>query len=122
MYNVKLSNDEKIELISDDTIIYNNNDSSIYTSIITTNRYIILEYPSDVFNPKEDLRIIGRLNYIKQKEIIFETELKNIIKINKEKDYYKIVLPNNNYILMKDNQIVNYLIKKINIKGSENLL
>lgn len=113
MYNIKLNKNEKINLISDSTIIYKDNNSSIYTSIITTNRYIILDYPSDIFNVKEDLRIIGRLNYIKQKEIIFETNLKNIINIKKGKKYYKIILSNNNYILIKDNKVINNLIKII---------
>ena len=113
MYNIKLNKNEKINLISDSTIIYKDNNSSIYTSIITTNRYIILDYPSDIFNVKEDLRMIGRLNYIKQKEIIFETNLKNIINIKKGKKYYKIILSNNNYILIKDNKVINNLIKII---------
>lgn len=110
MYNIKLKNNEKIKLISDNTIVYHNEkETTICTSIITNYRYLILDYKSDKFNFQEELRILGRINYPKQKEIIFETELENIISIKKKKDYYQINLSNNLYILIKDIDIINYL-------------
>ena len=109
MYNINLEDNEQIKLISDNTIVYNNHESHICTSIITNIRYLILDYPNDVYNSKEELRILKRLNYIKQKEVVFETELKNIISIDKENNYYRINLLNNNYILINDIDIINNL-------------
>ena len=109
MYNFLLEDNEKIKLISDNTIVYNNENEFVCTSIITNKRYLILNYPSDIYNPRNDLRILGRINYLKQKELIFETKLKDIIYVDTENNYYKIGLPNNNYILIKDIDIINHL-------------
>ena len=108
MYNIVLEEKEEIKLISNNTIVYNK-EEIICTSIITNKRYLILDYPSDLYNPKEDLRILNKLNYIKQKEIIFEIYLDKILSIEKEKEYYKINISKDNYILINDLDIINYL-------------
>ena len=45
MYNIILKKNEEIKLISDNSIIYiNDNEQTTYTSIITTTRYLILDF------------------------------------------------------------------------------
>ena len=108
MYDIKLMDNEKILLISDNSLIYNSNYEKVYTTIITNYRFLVLDFPSNKNNSLEDLRTSQRLTYINKKEIILSIKLDNINDITKQDDYYKIDF-NNNYILIKDNDIVNKL-------------
>lgn len=108
MYDIKLMDNEKILLISDNSLIYNSNYEKEYTTIITNYRFLVLDFPSNKNNSLEDLRTSQRLTYINKKEIILSIKLDNINDITKQDDYYKIDF-NNNYILIKDNDIVNKL-------------
>ncbi len=108
MYDIKLMDNEKILLISDNSLIYNSNYEKEYTTIITNYRFLVLDFPSNKNNSLEDLRTSQRLTYINKKEIILSIKLDDINDITKQDDYYKIDF-NNNYILIKDNDIVNKL-------------
>lgn len=109
MYNIVLDENEEIKLISDNTIVYNNKEELICTSIITNKRYLILDYPSDLYNTREDLRILNKLSYVKQKEVIFEINLDKILSVEKDNKYYKININKDEYILIDDIDIINYL-------------
>ena len=108
MYDIKLMDNEKILLISDNSLIYNSNYEKEYTTIITNYRFLVLDFPSNKNNSLEDLRTSQRLTYINKKEIILSIKLDDINDITKQDGYYKIDF-NNNYILIKDNDIVNKL-------------
>ena len=112
MYDFKLNKNEKIKLISDNTIIYTANDERNVTCIITNQRLLILDYPSGIHNSAEDLRISGKMTYIRKKEVIGEINLEDIEIIIKESDYYKIQLKNKEYINLNDDEIINQLKKK----------
>ena len=99
MYDFKLNKGEEIKLISDNTIVYTSSEERNVTCIITNKRLLILDYPSGVHNSAEDLRISGKMNYIRMKEIIGEIDLKDIEIIVKEADYYRIELKNKEYKL-----------------------
>ena len=114
MYDIKLMDNENILLISDNSLIYNPNYEKVYTTIITNYRFLILDFPSNENNLLEDLRTSQRLTYIKKKEVIFSIKLDDITDITKHTDYYKITF-NNSYILIKDNDIINKLIKLSNV-------
>lgn len=101
MYDIKLENNEKIILISDNTII----NDKLYTSIITNKRFLILDYPSQYQNSQEELRILNRINYIKKKEVIFSQNIKDIKSITDN----KIAFINNEVILLNDKEIINRL-------------
>ena len=101
MYNIKLEKNEKIILISDNTII----NDKLYTSIITNKRFLILDYPSQYQNSQEELRILGRLNYIKKKEVIFSQNIKDIKSITNN----KIIFTNKDNLNIKDDDIINKL-------------
>ena len=109
-----MNKNEEIKLISDNTIIYTENDEIKLTCIITNQRLLILDYPSGIYNSAEDLRTSGKMTYIKKKEIIVKIDLKDIETIIKEADYYKIELKNKKYINLNDDEIIDYLKMEVN--------
>ena len=111
MYNFKLNEIEEIKLISDNTIVYIAKEEKNVTCIITNQRLLILDYPSGVHNSAEDLRISGKITYIRKKEVIGEIYLKDIESITKEADYYKIKFKNKDYINLNDDEIIECLNK-----------
>lgn len=56
----------------------------------------------------EDLRTSQRLTYINKKEVVLSIGLDDIANITNHNDYYRIDF-NNNYILIKDTEIINKL-------------
>ena len=106
MYDFKLKNNEEIRLISDDTIIYTDNEEINVTCIITNQRLLILDYPSGIYNSAEDLRVSGKMTYIRKKEIVAEINLKDITSIIKENNYYRIELNNKSYINLSDEETI----------------
>lgn len=112
MYDFKLNKNEEIKLISDNTIVYTSSEEKNVTCIITNQRLLFLDYPSGVHNSVEDLRISGKMNYIRKKEVIGEIYLKDMETITKEVDYYKIEFKNKEYINLNDDEIINQLKKK----------
>lgn len=54
MYDIKLMDNEKILLISDNSLIYNSNYEKEYTTIITNYRFLVLDFPSNKNNSLED--------------------------------------------------------------------
>lgn len=112
MYDFKLNKNEIIKIISDDGVIYANKEERNVTFIITNLRLLILDYPSGIYNSAEDLRISGKMNYIRKKEIISEINLDDIVSITKEIDYYKIALKDKKYINLNDDSIIEYLNKE----------
>lgn len=112
MYDFKLNKNEIIKIISDDGVIYANKEERNVTFIITNLRLLILDYPSGIYNSAEDLRISGKMNYIRKKEIISEINLNHIVSITKQMDYYKIALKDKKYINLNDDSIIEYLNKE----------
>ena len=113
MYDLNLFDEEKIELISDNTLVYTDDGDKICSSIVTNIRYLILDYPGMVHNSLEDLRTSGKMNYIRKKEVIFSIEINDIVHIGKDSDYDKITFKNNQYVLINDKEIIEYLKNKI---------
>lgn len=114
MYDFKLKNNEEIKLISDNTIIYTDNEEINVTCIITNQRLLILDYPSGIYNSAEDLRISGKMTYIRKKEIVADINLRDITSVTKENNYYKIELNNKGHINLSDEEIIKYLKKETN--------
>lgn len=103
MYNFKLEDNEEIKLIVDDVLICENN--RLYTFIITNKRLLILDYPSNICNSFEDLRISGRLNYVKMKEIVVDKDINDIKRISIKEDMVKILFNDDSYIEFVDKGI-----------------
>ena len=111
MYDFTLNKNEEIELISDDTVVYLENEIKNVTGIITNQRFLLLDYPSGIYNSAEDLRISGKMTYIRKKEIICEIKLQKIKSIINDKDCYKIEL-DVGHINLKDDEIIKWLKRK----------
>ena len=107
MYNFNLLNNEKIKKIFDDVLIYK--DNKLYTIIITNKRLLILDYPSGIHNSMEDLRISGKMNYVKMKEIIFDVEISFIKEVSKQDDIIKIIFMDDSFIEIDNNDVYNEL-------------
>ncbi len=105
MYNLELEENEIIRKIFDGILLKTSKDILNVSIIITNNRFIILSIPKDI----ESFRIGRMINYPTTKEIIFETNLNNIKDLEKEKDYYKYILLNNDYILLNSNKIYKFI-------------
>lgn len=114
MYNFELLNDEKIKKIIDDVLIYT--DNKRYTFIITNQRLLILDYPSGYHNSMEDLRISGKMNYVRMKEIILEKNINDIDRVLHEVDKYVIKFKDDSFIEM-DNSDVYKIIKEVNYEN-----
>lgn len=107
MYDFKMLDNEEIVLIDDYVLVKNN--SEYLTFIITNKRLLALDYPSSVFNAREDLRISGKMNYIKMKELILDKKITEIKNIEENSEYSKITFENDTYIEIKSKDITNKL-------------
>ena len=106
MYNIELKSNEQIIEIFDDILLKTGNDNINVSIIITNIRFIILSIPKD----KEAYRV-GRMIIDKpiSKEIIFETDINNIVDIKKEEEYYKYILFDTNYFLLNTDEIYKFI-------------
>lgn len=107
MYDYKLNEDEEVVIISDESLLKKGELVSSVTTIITNQRFLILELPTDL----EGFRFGRSINYPIKKEVIFETTIQSFMEIIKEKEYVKYVLDNSNYFYLKDDKIYNYMSK-----------
>ena len=105
MYNIELKNNEQIKEIFDDILLKMGNDNIDVSVIVTNMRFIILSIPKDI----ESFRVGRVINHPSHKEIIFETDINNIIDIEKEDDYYKYILKDTNYFYLNSNKIYNFI-------------
>ena len=113
MYDFKMLKNEKIELIDDFFQLYIDEAIKDYTVIITNMRLLILDFPNTAKNFKEDLRASQRLYYIRKKVIIFEIRLEEIKKVVKEKEFLKLYVSDEQYLLINNNKNSREIIKKI---------
>ena len=106
MYNYNLLENEELIKIYDDILLKIGDDILDVSVIITNMRFMILSIPKD----KEAYRV-GRMIIDKpiSKEIIFETDINNIIDIKKEEDYYKYILSDTNYFLLNTDEIYKFI-------------
>ena len=108
MYNFKLLDNEEIILIDDNVLVKDRD--NLYTVIITNKRLLVLDYPSNVYNSMEDLRISGKINYVKMKEIILEKKLDEIKRIDKSSEFSKIIFLDDSFIQIKSIDVINKLL------------
>lgn len=109
MLDIKLLEDEKIELVSNNSLIKYSKEVVNVSSVITNKRLLLLDFPKDLENFR-----VGRviMNPIK-KEVIFEADLLDIIDLEKNSEFDKYLLKNGSYFLIKDSEIKEYMLKVI---------
>ena len=49
------------------------------------------------------------MTYIRKKEVISEIYLNDMVSLENEKKFYKIILKNGKYLNINDDEIINYL-------------
>ena len=110
MYNIDLKENEMI--------IYNNDDAKIkikgkvieVSLVITNTRLIILQDSNKLGNMNNVLRTTKAMGFIPNREIIFEALLDDIINVISN-EYSKIVLKDNTFIDISDENII-YILQK----------
>lgn len=106
MYDIHLLENEEIIHIIDDVKMYEKDNYSTFTIILTNIRLFVLSNPSNINNSEEDLRCSGRISPIKKKEVIFKTYLSDITKVEKNLgSELKIYVSKDNYITINDHNI-----------------
>ena len=108
MYNFNFLKNEKLIQIFDDIWIKEGNNEKITTIALTNQRLLFLDYNNN--DSRENLRIIGKLNYIRYKEIYYVIELKDIKYTSKEDNY--IIHTLNNNIEFSNQELFNLINKK----------
>lgn len=101
MYEFNKLENEEILLISDNTTLKKENKDINITTILTNERLILLDYPSNINSYEDALRFSQNQSFIKKKEIIFETKINEIDEIIEE-TYDKYVLKNSAFFYLKD--------------------
>ena len=112
MYEFDKLNNEKIILISDDSFLKVDENWKNISSIVTNKRLILLDYPSNINNYEETLRVSRGMDYVRKKEVLFNINLDEIIKMEMDGKY---LLKDGNYFHLKDSgvkKIVDNIINK----------
>lgn len=107
MYDYELSKDEEVAIISDDALLKKGDNFFKVTVIVTNQRFLILELPTDL----EEFRFGKVINYPIKKEIIFEVPIENIVEVLKEGKNTKYVLDDTNYFYLNDDKIYDYFLE-----------
>lgn len=105
MYEFSKLPDEEIKIISDESLLKHDDMFKNISTIVTNKRIILLDYPSASNNYQEALRTSRGVDYLPKKEVILESNLDNIIKIEKCNDYDKYILLNGTYFYLKDKEV-----------------
>ena len=106
MYEFKKLKGEIIQYISDNALLKKDKENKLISVIITNKRLLLLDYPSQLNNYQEVLRTSQNIDYMRKKEIIFETNLDEVLKIEND----KITLKNGNYFYLIEENIKKYII------------
>lgn len=105
MYDYSLNKDEEVLLISDNSLLKKGNREVNVTTIITNQRFLILELPEDL----ESFRFGRSIKQPIKKEVILDIKIQSIVDIIKEKEYQKYVLDSTNYFYLNDELVYNYM-------------
>ncbi len=98
---------EEVKLLSDKSFLKKGNKEIPITTLITNKRMMLFDYPRD----EESFRSGSLINPIvrMKKEIIFETPLSEIERIEDTDNGSKYLLKNGNYFYLIDKTITQYI-------------
>lgn len=108
MYNFNFLRDEKLIQVFDDIWIKVNDKEKITTIALTNKRLLFLDYDNNDY--RENLRISGKLNYIRYKEVYYMVKLENIKNMANNDTYIINLIDGRN--IEFDNEELYHLIKK----------
>lgn len=107
MYDYSLNENEEVLLISDNSLLKKGKLTAQVTTIITNQRFLILELPKDL----EGFRFGRSIKQPIKKEVILDIPIKSVLEIIKEKEYVKYVLESTNYFYLNDELVYEYMLK-----------
>lgn len=107
MYNFNLEDNEKLIQVFDDIWIRQGKNEKITTVALTNQRLLFLDYDNN--DPREDLRISGKLNYIRYKEVYYMINLESVKSITNNDTYIINLIDGRN--IEFDNEELYHLIK-----------
>ena len=108
MYNIDLKENEMIIYNNDEVNILNNNEIIEVSVVVTNSRLIILQDGNKLGNMNNVLRTTKGVGFISNREIIFQLPLSDIVKTIPG-EYSKIVLNNNTFIQISDENIIHII-------------
>lgn len=108
MYNIDLKENETIIYNNDDVQVLKDNQIVEVSVVVTNNRLIILQDGNKLGNMNSVLRTTKSVGFVPNREIIFEVSLSNIVK-TMPGEYSKIVLNNNTFIQISDENIIHII-------------
>lgn len=111
MYNINLLKNEQVIAVFDDTFIKQGKNQKLTTIAITNQRLLFLDYFNET-SIEETLRIAKGIDYLRQKEIYYKIELKDITEVL-ENDYYYIKLKDNTIIEFDEEELYNIIKEQI---------
>jgi hypothetical protein len=111
MYNINLLKNEQVIAVFDDTFIKQGKNRKLTTIAITNQRLLFLDYFNET-SIEETLRIAKGIDYLRQKEIYYKIELKDITEVL-EDDYYYIKLKDNSIIEFDEEELYNLIKEQI---------
>ena len=107
MYNFNLLKDEKLIEIFENVLISQKQNEKTTTIALTNQRILFLDYITN--DGHEALRITGRLNLVRTKEVYYEINLKNILSIQKIKNKYIVTTKDNESIIFDNAKLFKLL-------------
>ncbi len=111
MYNINLLKNEKVIAVFDDIFIKQGKNQKLTTIAITNQRLLFLDYFNET-SIEETLRIANGVDYLRQKEVYYKIDLKNIIEVSKN-DYFYIKLKDNTIIEFAEEELYNLIKEQI---------
>ena len=111
MYNINLLNNEEVHAIFDDILIKQGKKQRFTTVAITNQRLLFLDYFLNT-SVEEALRISHGIDYLRMKEVYYQINLKDIIKIYEDK-FYVISCKNNITIEFEEKDLYELLLSQI---------
>lgn len=108
MYNIDLKENETIIYNNDDVQVLKDNQVIEVSVVITNDRLIILQDGNKLGNMNNVLRTTKGIGFLPNMEIVFEVPLSDIVKTI-HGEYLKIVLNNNTFIQISDENIIHVI-------------
>jgi len=108
MYNIDLKENEMIIYNNDDVQVLKNEQIIEVSVVITNDRLIILQDSNKLGNMNNVLRTTKGIGFTPNREVVFEVSLSDIVKTI-HGEYSKVVLSNNTFIQISDENIINII-------------
>lgn len=108
MYNIDLKENEMIIYNNDDVQVLKDNQVIEVSVVITNDRLIILRDGNKLGNMNNVLRTTKGIGFAPNREVVFEVSLSDIVNTIPG-EYSKIVLGNNTFIQISDENIIHVI-------------